>query len=72
MHKRVDAVRFWKDPDYRAQMQAEGVELAHPAGLLEVSDEHLVEASGFVSEPAITTAITCTEFTFLGWRRCCP
>lgn len=72
MHKKVDAVRFWKDPDYREQMQAEGVELAHPAGLVEVSDERLVEASGFATGPVLTTAITCTELSWRGWRYCCP
>jgi mersacidin/lichenicidin family type 2 lantibiotic len=72
MHKKVDAVRFWKDPEYRARMQAEGVELAHPAGLVEVSDERLVEASGFAIGPVQTTAPTCTMFSFRGWRYCCP
>ena len=70
MHRKLDTVRFWKDPDYRAQMQAEGVEMDHPAGLVEVSDERLVEASGLVAP--VTTALSCTMFTFRGWRSCCP
>ena len=36
---------------------------------MELADEQLVTAGGAV---AITTAPTCTAYTFLGWSACCP
>lgn len=68
MEKKIDIVRAWKDPDYRASL-ADSELPAHPAGVVEVRDEQLAEASG---GKIITTAITCTEFTFGGLRCCCP
>jgi len=69
--RKVDVIRAWKDPAYRATLTAE--ELAqlpgHPSGALELPDEQLRAVTGAI---ALTTAETCTEFTFRNWRRCCP
>lgn len=68
---KLDIVRAWKDPSYRAGLRAD--ELAyiptHPAGLVELSDEQLKEAAG-VSALAHTTCICCTD-TYR-FKRCCP
>ena len=70
---KIDVVRAWKDPVYRAGLDAG--DLAgfppHPAGLVALSDEDLKSASGLTAI-ANTTAQTCTELSFRGWRRCCP
>jgi mersacidin/lichenicidin family type 2 lantibiotic len=67
-----DVVRVWKDPAYRSRLDA--AELAvtpvHPAGYVELTDEELKRASG-LGAIAVTTFITCTEFTFIRFR-CCP
>ena len=69
--KKVDIIRAWKDPLYRATLSAD--ELAqlpsHPSGALEIQDEQLKAISGALAE---TTAQTCTEYTFNNFRRCCP
>jgi mersacidin/lichenicidin family type 2 lantibiotic len=69
----IDVIRAWNDPDYRSTLSA--AELAsippHPAGLIELSDDELARAAGLATA-AQTTAQTCTEFTFRGFRRCCP
>ena len=69
--KKIDVIRAWKDPLYRASLSAD--ELAqlpsHPAGTFELQDEQLKAISGAL---ALTTAQTCTEFTFNNFRRCCP
>lgn len=69
MHK-IDVVRAWKDPLYRATLSPEELAQlpAHPAGALELRDEQLKAISG----AALTTAQTCTEYTFNNFRRCCP
>jgi mersacidin/lichenicidin family type 2 lantibiotic len=65
-----DIVRAWKDPMTRERLS--GADLGfHPAGLIELSDRDLREASGQAG-PALTTAIDCTESSFRGWRACCP
>ena len=68
--RKVDVIRAWKDPVYRATLTPE--ELAelpsHPSGALELQDEQLRG----VSAAAETTAQTCTEFSFNNFRRCCP
>jgi len=67
----TDVIRAWKDPFYRASLP-EGILAdlpAHPSGLLELDDEQLMTSSGLV---AMTTAPTCTAYTFLGWAACCP
>jgi mersacidin/lichenicidin family type 2 lantibiotic len=70
---KTDLIRAWKDPMYRATLEAEelGALAAHPAGLIELRDDEL-RAIGGAATP-ITTAITCTAFTFGHWRSCgCP
>jgi mersacidin/lichenicidin family type 2 lantibiotic len=69
MHK-IDVVRAWKDPVYRATLSTEELAQlpAHPSGALELHDEQLKAISG----AALTTAQTCTEYTFNNFRRCCP
>jgi mersacidin/lichenicidin family type 2 lantibiotic len=65
-----DMIRAWKDPAYRAGL-ANAPE--HPAGLAALSDAELKEASGLSADATIiTTAITCTEYTWRGWVACCP
>ena len=70
MHK-IDIVRAWKDPLYRAALSPEELAQlpAHPAGALELHDEQLKAISGALAQ---TTAQTCTEYTFNNFRRCCP
>ena len=67
-------VRAWKDPLYREELMAAGEAAFHPAGLVELSDEELKRASGmFSGGQPLTTAMTCTEYTFHGWQSCgCP
>lgn len=69
--KKVDVIRAWKNPLYRATLNAD--ELAqlpsHPSGAFELHDEQLKTISGALAE---TTAQTCTEYTFNNFRRCCP
>jgi mersacidin/lichenicidin family type 2 lantibiotic len=69
---RVNVIRAWKDSIYRASLRTEELELvpSNPAGLVEVTDEDLKEASGLAAF-AVTTYITCTESTFRRFR-CCP
>ena len=68
---KVDVIRAWKDPSYRAALsEAERcVVPAHPAGLVDMTDEELKEASG-LQTAAQTTAMKCTDT----YRRfhCCP
>jgi mersacidin/lichenicidin family type 2 lantibiotic len=70
MHK-VDIVRAWKDPLYRASLSPD--ELAqlpdNPAGAIELSDDRLKVVSGGAIPN--TTARGCTQWTFLNWRSCC-
>ncbi|HEX4965388.1 MAG TPA: mersacidin/lichenicidin family type 2 lantibiotic [Thermoanaerobaculia bacterium] len=67
---RVDIVRAWKDPLYRASLTAEERDglPGHPSGLMELEDELLKS----VAAGALTTAQQCTEFSFNNFRRCCP
>lgn len=64
-----DIVRAWKDPMTRELLAAADTAF-HPAGLVELSDADLRDATG-ASIP-VTTAITCTEYSFHGWKSCCP
>ncbi len=71
---KVDVIRAWKDPEYRATLSAEELSRLplHPAGLVELTDEQLSRASGLAA-PAFTTAPECTMSTWnKGPRRCCP
>ena len=68
---KLDVVRAWKDPLYRAALDSREAELlpSNPAGLIELSDEQLKQAAG-VFAPAQTTCQCCTDTT--RFRRCCP
>jgi len=68
--KKIDAVRAWKDPLYRASLTPEeAAQLpAHPSGLLEIDERDLRDISG----RALTTALKCTEFSYNNFRSCCP
>jgi mersacidin/lichenicidin family type 2 lantibiotic len=70
MNKNVDIVRAWKDPLYRAGLTPEEQAQvpAHPAGLLELSDEQIQG----VAAGALTTAMRCTELSCINFRACCP
>ena len=69
---KLDVIRAWRDPEYRATLSADELSrLSHPAGLIELSDDELERAAGLLSA-SLTTAQTCTEYTFRGFRRCCP
>ncbi|HYU32096.1 MAG TPA: mersacidin/lichenicidin family type 2 lantibiotic [Thermoanaerobaculia bacterium] len=65
--KKVDIIRAWKDPAYRAALSPD--ELAqlpsHPSGILELQEEQLKDVSG----APLTIA---TAYTYANWRRCCP
>lgn len=67
---KTDVIRAWKDPAYRASLSADEVAALplHPAGITELSDDQLQSGGG----APITTAPTCTNYTFLNWRACCP
>jgi mersacidin/lichenicidin family type 2 lantibiotic len=67
---KADIVRAWKDPLYRATLSPEQLAAlpAHPAGILEISDDQMRSASGAL----VTTARTCTASSFGGWKSCCP
>jgi mersacidin/lichenicidin family type 2 lantibiotic len=68
--RKVDVVRAWKDPLYRASLaEEERAELAaHPSGLLELDEELLKAATGAVP---LTTYKTCTAYTSNQARGCC-
>jgi mersacidin/lichenicidin family type 2 lantibiotic len=68
----LEVVRAWKDPVYRAGLEPDLLAAtASPVGEPALSDEGLKDAS-WQAFGVLTTAPTCTEFTFNGWRRCCP
>ena len=68
---KTDVIRAWKDPLYRATLSEEEQAALplNPAGVADLSDDQLRIAGA--STPA-TTAPTCTNYTFLNWRSCCP
>ena len=66
---KIDIVRAWKDPLYRARLNADGSIPTHPAGMVDLTDAQLKEAAG-VAAPAQTTCICCTDTST--FRRCCP
>jgi mersacidin/lichenicidin family type 2 lantibiotic len=70
---RIDVVRAWKDPSYRHGLTAEEIARvpSHPAGLVDLSDEELKEASGLASY-AVTTSPGCTLSETYRRSRCCP
>lgn len=68
--RKVDLVRAWKDPVYRASLTEEeraGL-AAHPSGLLELDEGLLKEAAGGAT---LTTYKTCTAYTSNQARGCC-
>jgi mersacidin/lichenicidin family type 2 lantibiotic len=67
---KIDVIRAWKDPVYRAGLSRDEVAglPGHPAGFLEIDEEQLKVAAGAV----ITTFRTCTMLSFNNWRSCCP
>ena len=68
---KIDVVRAWKDAAYRSSLSAEEVAFlpSNPAGLVDLTDEELKEASGLTAV-ASTTCICCTDTNRP--RRCCP
>jgi mersacidin/lichenicidin family type 2 lantibiotic len=68
---KVDVIRAWKDPSYRTALsEAERAQIpVNPAGLVDLSDEELKEASGLNSMVG-TTAMKCTD-TYVRFH-CCP
>ncbi len=66
---KIDIVRAWKDPLYRARLNSDESIPTHPAGLVDLTDAQLKEAAG-VAAPAQTTCICCTDTS--RFRRCCP
>lgn len=71
--KKVDIIRAWKDPEYRAGLSEEdraGLPV-NPAGVIELTDDELAHASGMYGPPQ-TTAWTCTNYTWRAWLTCCP
>ncbi len=69
---KVDLVRAWKDPVYRAGLSPELLAAipAHPSGLVDLSDGELKKATG-LNAVIGTTAPTCTMYTYAK-HRCCP
>jgi mersacidin/lichenicidin family type 2 lantibiotic len=65
MHK-LDIVRAWKDPLYRASLSPEQLAQlpANPAGLIELSEDRLTLASGAASPQS-------TQWTYHQMRSCC-
>ncbi len=65
-----DVVRAWKNPIYRATLSEEELSRlpSNPAGVAELTDDQLKEASG-VAGIIVTTFKTCTMFT--AYRKCC-
>jgi mersacidin/lichenicidin family type 2 lantibiotic len=68
---KVDVIRAWKDPSYRAALSEAERSLipTHPSGLVEMTDAELKEASG-LNTGAQTTAMKCTD-TYQRFH-CCP
>jgi mersacidin/lichenicidin family type 2 lantibiotic len=65
-----DVIRAWKDPFYRASLSedAQAALPQHPAGITELSDEQLTT---WGASTPITTAITCTQYTWASSTSCC-
>ena len=67
----ADVVRAWKDPIYRASLNAETLARipSNPAGTVELSDDQLKAAAGF-DDIIVPTFRTCTEYTFRRYHCC--
>ncbi len=62
-------IRAWKDEDYRQSMSGEELAAlpAHPAGLVELSDESLAHAAGLEEEASTAAcAISVAVFVSIG------
>ena len=70
--KNVDIIRAWTDSEYRESLSdAQRAELPdNPAGMVTLDDADLARMSGG-ARPIVTTAITCTQYTWLDWKACC-
>ena len=72
----IDVIRAWRDPEYRSTLSIDQLAAlpAHPAGLVELSDDELASASGLDSldTVAITILSPCTDWTWRNHMRCCP
>lgn len=68
---RLDVVRAWKDPIYRAGLAAAALaELPDPVASAPVGDSALRDAYGIGQGVVPTTFPTCTMTT---WKKgCCP
>jgi mersacidin/lichenicidin family type 2 lantibiotic len=67
---KIDLVRAWKDPIYRAGLDpGRRANMEHPSGLVGLSDDQLKRASG-IGGVIVTTFRTCTEFTFRRYQCC--
>ena len=68
----VDVVRAWKDPAYRDRLAAGDLALtpSNPAGVVELTDAQLREATGLAAA-VVTTNLACTMYTYSRFR-CCP
>ena len=69
--KTRDVIRAWKDAAYRESLSEEDRSLVpqNPAGLVELTDEQLKQASG-LSGIIVTTFKTCTDFTVRRFHCC--
>jgi mersacidin/lichenicidin family type 2 lantibiotic len=67
----LDIIRAWKDPAYRANLSADEKSRlpVNPAGLVDLTDEELMNASGLIGA-ARTTCQCCTDTSRP--FRCCP
>jgi mersacidin/lichenicidin family type 2 lantibiotic len=70
----LEIIRFWKDARYRRSLSQAQLEAlpGNPAGPAELTDDELKIAGGLAlgASAPITTALTCTEHTFLHWKAC--
>ncbi len=66
-----DVARAWKNPMYRASLSAEELSAlpTNPAGLAELTDDQLKQASGLAGI-VVTTFKTCTQFTLHRFHCC--
>jgi mersacidin/lichenicidin family type 2 lantibiotic len=69
--KPLDVIRAWKDAAYRESLGEEELKRVpmNPAGVVELSDEQLKQASG-LSGIIVTTFKTCTDFTVRRFHCC--
>ena len=67
----IDIVRAWKDRRFRRSLGSASIPES-PAGAVELTDDDLKVAGGLAVDPnfPITTALTCTEYTWARWKSC--